>query len=68
MITLPVTDAQELYHDLLQSAAETFGPAVPMSNRYRSAARALRSCPGSSEYVELTPELADIATKFGYLG
>ena len=68
MITLPITDAQELHSDLLQSASGTLASEKENADSYRNAARALRKCTGGQDYVELTPELADIATRFGFLG
>ena len=68
MITLPVNDAQELWHDLLTSAQGTMPTEVATAPRYRALAQELRQCKGSKEYVELTPELVEIASKFGYIG
>lgn len=68
MITLPTNDAQELWHELLTSAAGTMPREIAEAPRYRRLAGELRQCQGGQDYVELTPELVEIASKFGYIG
>lgn len=68
MITLPVGAAEEFHSDLLISAQGTMPCELATAPRYRRLAKELAQCTGSADYVELNDELAEIATKFGFLG
>lgn len=68
MITISTGDAQELKSDLLCSASGQLSFERESADTYHRLVRELKACKGGEGYVELTPELADVATRFGYLG